>query len=157
MCGNQNAEQGCYHLFDYGQDLICRACAEALCLVELYQKLPPQQLKVKQNNRLNMDVTHMSDAKVLDYVEYTFSDAYLLKYPSLRDQYLNQGVTPAGLAKYSQSMKSNLDAKRIVRVLQQSKQLYLEDGVIKRRVPFDPTEVLSRSIRVLGLKRFANF
>ena len=99
----------------------------------------------------------MSDAEVLDYVEYTFSDAYLLKYPSLRDQYLNQGVTPDGLAKYSQSMKSNLDAKRIVNVLQQSKQLYLEDGIIKRRVPFDPTEVLSRSIRILGLKRFANF
>ena len=99
----------------------------------------------------------MSDAEVLDYVEYTFSDAYLLKYPSLRNQYLNQGITPADLEKYSQSMKSNLDAKRIVRVLQQSKQLYLEDGIIRRRVPFDPPEFLGRSIRILGLKRFANF
>ena len=62
MCGSQNAEQGCYHLFDYGQDLICRACAEALYLVERYQKLPPQQLKVKQN----LDVVNMSDAEVLD-------------------------------------------------------------------------------------------
>ena len=126
-------------------------------LVERYQKFPPQQLKVNQVNKQSMDVTYMSDAEVLDYVEYTFSDAYLLKYPSLRDQYLTQGITPDGLAKYSQSMKSNLDAKRIVRVLQQSKQLYLEDGVIKRRVPFDPHEILSRSLRVLGLKRFANF
>ena len=54
-------------------------------------------------------------------------------------------------------MKCNLDAKRIVSVLQQSKQLYLEDGFIKRRVPFDPPEILSRSIRVLGLKKFASF
>ena len=100
MCGNQNAEQGCYHLFDYGQDLICRACTEELYLVERYQKLPPQQLKIKQNKKQGLDVTHMSDAEVLDYVEYTFSDAYLLKYSFLRNKYLNQGITAADLERY---------------------------------------------------------
>ena len=75
----------------------------------------------------------------------------------MRDQYLNQGITPAGLAKHLQSMKSNLDTQSIVRALRQSTRLYLENGIIRRRVPFDPTEILSRSLRVLGLRRFSNF
>ena len=113
MCGSQNAEQGCYHLFDYGQDLICRACAEALYLVERYQKLPPQQLKVKQN----MDVAHMSDAEVLNNIEYILSDAHLIKDPGTREKYENYGIMPADLENYPQMKKYNVDTQRIAQVV----------------------------------------